>query len=75
MTNAINALNAKGGTLSTDVMNYGITLIGINQEIAYRAKIDENGFHYDDNGDEAVMGSSVRNIRVSESYRDAGRHP
>jgi hypothetical protein len=75
LTNAINALNAKGGSLSTDVMNYGITLVGINQEIAYRAKIDATGFRYDDNGDEAVMGSSVRDIKVSESHQDARRHP
>jgi len=75
LTNAIKALNAKGGNLSTDVMNYGITLVGINQELAYRARIDNGAIRYDDNGDEAVMGSSVRNIKVSESVQPAQRHP
>jgi len=69
--NAIKALNAKGGNLSTDVMNYGITLVGVNQEIAYRAKVDRGAIRYDDNGDEAIMGSSVRNIKVSESLDDS----
>lgn len=67
LTNAIAALNAKGGKLSTDVLDYGITLVGVNQEIAYRMKNDNGAQRYDDNGDEAVMGSSVRNIKVSES--------
>ena len=70
LANAIAALNAKGGRLSTDMMNYGIALVGINQEIAYRAMVDHGAIRYDDNGDEAVMGSSVRNIKVSESYGD-----
>ena len=75
LQNAISALNAKGGRLSTDVMNYGITLVGINQEIAYHAKIDNGTLHYDDNGDEAVMGSSVKNIKVSESWQGNRRLP
>ena len=75
LQNAISALNAKGGRLSTDVMNYGITLVGINQEIAYHAKIDNGALRYDDNGDEAVMGSSVKNIRVSESWQGNRRLP
>jgi len=73
LENAIRALNTKGGNLSTDVMNYGITLVGVNQEIAYRAKVDRGAIRYDDNGDEAIMGSSVRNIKVSESLDDSAR--
>ena len=73
LANAIKALNAKGGNLSTDVMSYGITLVGVNQEIAYRAKVDHGAIRYDDNGDEAIMGSSVRNIRVSESFDGTAR--
>ena len=73
LANAIKALNAKGGNLSTDVMNYGITLVGVNQEIAYRAKFDRGAIRYDDNGDEAIMGSSVRNIKVSESFDGSAR--
>jgi len=73
LDNAIKALNAKGGNLSTDVMSYGITLVGVNQEIAYRAKVDRGAIRYDDNGDEAIMGSSVKNIKVSESLDDSAR--
>lgn len=69
LANAIAALNAKGGNLSTDVMDYGITLVGVNQEIAYRMKSDNGVQRYDDNGDEAVMGSSVRNLKVSETIQ------
>jgi len=54
-------------------MSYGITLVGVNQEIAYRTKVDRGAIRYDDNGDEAIMGSSVKNIKVSESLDDSAR--
>jgi hypothetical protein len=75
LSNAIKSLNAKGGNLSPDVMNYRITLVGINQEIAYRAKFEKGAIRYDDNGDEAIMGSSVKNIKVSESDKGNPHSP
>ncbi len=40
LTNAITALNAKGGSLSTELDGWtaGITLVGINQEIGVPGK-------------------------------------
>lgn len=58
LLNAIEALNAKGAGLSTDVLNYKLSQVGLNQEV-----------HYEDNGDAFVMGSSYRNLSVTERHR------
>jgi hypothetical protein len=54
---AIQDLNSLGGSLSTDVYEYKISQIGINQEI-----------YYENNGDAWTMGSSMRNLTVREVY-------
>ena len=55
LANVIRDLNARGGSLSTNVWGYKIRHFGVNTEI-----------YSEDNGDAWVFGTSMRNLKVKE---------